>query len=151
VPPAGEPPSPSASGGADQPVPRSIPITARVDAERARRQARLLATAVGLDDEAAACLAVATMELATNLVRYGRRGVITLSPISEARRTGVRLESQDEGPGIGDIARALTDGYSTGGGLGSGLPAVRRLMDTFELASSPRGTRIVACKWSTGR
>jgi serine/threonine-protein kinase RsbT len=106
---------------------------------------------VGFDDEAAACLAVATMELATNLVRYGRFGIITLSPIAGARGTGVRLESSDEGPGIDDLAQALMDGYSTGGGIGSGLPAVRRLMDTFDLASSPAGTRVVACKWPTGR
>jgi len=65
-----------------------------------------------------------------------------------AERRGVELVAQDEGPGIADIPLALSEGYSTGGGLGCGLPGVQRLMDDFEINSTPGlGTRIVARKW----
>lgn len=148
--PDGEPPSPSASGAAESPHARRVEVAVQADAERARDETLRLAEVVGLDREAAGCVALATMELATNLVRYGRHGVIILRPVAELRGTGVCVESIDEGPGIVDLDLALADGYSTGGGLGGGLPAVRRLMDSFEITSDPRGTRILACKWPAG-
>ena len=67
------------------------------------------------------------------------------------RRAGIEIASRDAGPGIADLAAALRDGCSTGGGRGSGLPAVRRLMDEFAITSGPGGTRITARKWRTAR
>ncbi len=128
-----------------------IAVATRVEAERARREARRFAATAGLDREAAACVLVATMELATNLVRYGREGIITLRLQPDARGAGVCVESVDQGPGIADVELALTDGYSTGGGLGSGLPTVLRLMDCFTLTTTTEGTWIQACKWPTSR
>lgn len=117
------------------------------DVERARRAARSLAQQVGFSAADCEAIVLATSELATNLVRYATDGSIHLSTMDSAHGQGVRVESRDGGPGIADLTRALTDGFSTGGGLGSGLPAVRRLMDTFDVTTGPGGTTIVAGKW----
>jgi serine/threonine-protein kinase RsbT len=92
---------------------------------------------------------LAVVELATNLVRYGTSGSIALSPLHVEGRVGIQVESTDAGPGIADLALAMADGYSTGGGIGSGLPGVQRLMDDFDITTHPNGTRIVCRKWVT--
>ncbi|HZR98281.1 MAG TPA: ATP-binding protein [Chloroflexota bacterium] len=124
-----------------------LPVRGAADAERARREARTLAARQGFDAADAERVALAVSELATNLVRYARQGEILLGAVDGARGRGIEVESRDAGPGIGDVARALEDGYTTGGGLGSGLPGVRRLMDDFEISSAPSGTRVLARKW----
>ncbi len=131
--------------------PLHFPIARASDVEAARRAARELAGTAGLDTVAAEAVALAVSELATNLLRYAQDGVIALAQVQGARGAGVQVESRDTGPGIADLGRALEDGYSTGGGLGSGLPAVRRLMDEFDIATDSTGTRIVACKWPPRR
>jgi serine/threonine-protein kinase RsbT len=91
---------------------------------------------------------LAVSELATNLLRYARTGHIMIETlVADTGQSGLRVESSDRGPGITDVDRALQDGFSTGGGLGGGLPAVRRLMDDVMIESNPVGTRIVAWKW----
>ncbi|HEU0114097.1 MAG TPA: ATP-binding protein [Thermomicrobiales bacterium] len=126
-------------------------IVHAADADQARRAAREIARRVGFDrvDEERVVLAV--MELATNLVRYARAGEMVIAAIATETGGGILIESRDAGPGIVDIALALQDGYSTGGGLGGGLPAVRRLMDDFVLTTGPEGTRIETRKWVTRR
>ena len=87
-----------------------------------------------------------------NLFRYAVNGEIVLRAVQRedaAARSGLEIESRDTGPGIVDTALALQDGYTTGGGLGSGLPSARRMMDDFELTTGPQGTRIVVRKWLT--
>lgn len=86
-----------------------------------------------------------------NLYRYAIEGEIALRRVEDGPRRGVQIESRDAGPGIADTTLAFQDGYTTGGGLGSGLPSARRFMDDFELISAPSGTRIVARKWLTTR
>jgi serine/threonine-protein kinase RsbT len=81
------------------------------------------------------------------LHRYAREGRIYLAPLSGAPGVGIELTSRDRGPGILDRGAALHDGFSTGGGRGSGLPAVRRLMDEFTVESDSDGTTITARKW----
>jgi serine/threonine-protein kinase RsbT len=139
-------------GGAGAPaVPlRRLGVAEPADVGRARRAVRALAAALGFGLEDTEAVALAVTELATNLVRYARLGEIALSRVEcpdAARGPGVQVESRDAGPGIADAARAMEDGFSTGGGLGSGLPAVRRLMDDFALTTDAAGTRIVARKW----
>jgi serine/threonine-protein kinase RsbT len=136
------------------PAPERLSVAAPADAARARRAARALALRLGFGAPAAEEVALAVSELATNLVRYARGGEIVLAaaaaePAGRAGReaSGVHVESLDRGPGIADLARAMEDGFSTGGGLGGGLPAVRRLMDEFAITSGPAGTRVVARKW----
>ena len=128
-----------------------IAVRTRADAEHAQDVARTMAYAVGLSVIEAESVVLATSELATNLVRYGSDGEVTLAPVDGPYGAGLQVESQDTGPGIPDLERAMTDGFSTGGGLGGGLPAVRRLMDDFDIVSSVDGTRVVARKWPRRR
>ena len=122
-------------------------IVADVDVERMRREARALATHVGFDCHDAEAILLAVSELATNLVRYAPGGELVVSVVSGANKVGILIQSSDPGPGIVDVELALRDGYSTSGGLGSGLPGVRRLMDDLTIVSSPSGTFIEARKW----
>jgi serine/threonine-protein kinase RsbT len=122
-------------------------VATSADVEAVRRAARILASATGFDRIGVEEVALAVSELATNLVRYGRGGLIHLRPLARASGSGVEVESRDEGPGIADLGRAMEDGYSTGGGLGGGLGGVRRMMDEFEIATAPGGTRVVGRKW----
>lgn len=124
-----------------------IPIHEQSDVEFARTAARRLTGSMGLDRVTAEQIVLATMELASNLLRYAVAGELTLTPIEDGGREGIEVRSTDRGPGITDPARALEDGFSTGGGLGGGLPAVRRLMDWFDLQTGPAGTTITARKW----
>ena len=127
--------------------PRHFAVAGPADVEHARREARRLATALGFDVADAERVALAVSELATNLTRYARDGAIVLSRVAGPRGSGVQVESRDAGPGIADVGQALADGFSSSGGLGGGLPAVRRLMDDFHIVTGPGGTTIVACKW----
>jgi serine/threonine-protein kinase RsbT len=97
----------------------------------------------------AAHVATAASELANNLWMHASRGgQVTLSALAGVRGAGVELCAEDDGPGIADVAQALSEGFSTGGGLGCGLPGVTRLMDDFSIDSCPgRGTRVVTRKW----
>ncbi len=129
-----------------------IAVHSAVGVERARREARQQAERLGFGLEDVERIALATTELATNLVRYAYAGEIVVRVIAEeSRREAVEIESCDGGPGIPDVERALCEGFSTGGGLGAGLPSVRRLMDDFDLNSGPNGTRVVVRKWRTTR
>jgi serine/threonine-protein kinase RsbT len=111
--------------------------------------ARRFCADMGASPVCAAHVATAASELANNLWMHSSHGGrIGLRALQSPRGAGVELLSQDDGPGIADVALALSEGYSTGGGLGCGLPGVRRLMDEFELESAPgRGTQVLARKW----
>lgn len=110
----------------------------------ARRYAAGLAAALGWDDTSAGRLALVINELGNNLVRHAQRGQLLLSTRGGAE-PDIEVLSLDEGPGIAETARALRDGFSTGGTPGTGLGAVRRMADDFDLHSEvPTGTVIVA-------
>lgn len=128
-----------------QPLDEIVQVIQRqIDVEQARREARRIASAAGLTDASVERIALVVSELASNLLRYARGGRILVLRTGPAGLPEIRIESHDDGPGIPDIPAAMTDGYSTGGGLGSGLPGARRLADDFDIDSSPAGTRIVA-------
>jgi serine/threonine-protein kinase RsbT len=112
-----------------------------------------LCTAHGLPAVFTGHVATAASELANNLWMHSRRGGrVSLALSGEGAGRGVELRADDDGPGIADITRAMSEGYSTGGGLGCGLPGVQRLMDEFTIDSAAgRGTRVVARKWLTPR
>ena len=128
--------------------PLYIPVVTLSDQERARREAKQLAAAQGLSHDKVEAVGLAVSELASNLRRYALHGEIVLSTLHSSIDTGIQVESRDQGPGIEDIDLAMHDGFSTAGGLGSGLPGVRRLMDEFEITSAQKGTTVVARKWS---
>jgi serine/threonine-protein kinase RsbT len=133
---------------------RRFAVRTRLNADQARREARRLATTLGFNRGDVEAVALAATELAMNLYRYAPGGEIVLRPVQQAgdaRRRGLEIESLDAGPGIADADLALQDGYTTAGGLGAGLPSVRRLMDDFELTTGPSGTRIVVRKWLISR
>ena len=90
----------------------------------------------------------AASELARNTLDYGGGGAVRLEALEEGSRKGLRLTFEDRGPGIPDIELALTDGYTTGKGLGMGLGGSRRLVNEFEISSRiNEGTRVTITRW----
>ncbi len=117
-----------------------IELRSSEDILRARVAARDLARQAGLGVMDQTRFATAVSELGRNAVRYGLQGQCELSDISDARQLRLQARVSDSGPGIGDLARAMEDGYSTGGSLGVGLPGTRRLVDVFDIRSTREGT-----------
>jgi len=128
---------------------RTIAITEEYQIARACRMAVALAREIGMSQTRIHHVATAVSELASNLFYHGAlQGMLTVTTLLDGDNVGVEVVSQDQGPGISDIDLVMQDGHSTRGGLGSGLPGVRRLMDTFEISSQVGvGTRVVASKW----
>ena len=93
-------------------------------------------------------IVTAASELARNTLDYGGGGTLRLEALQDGLKKGVRLTFEDQGPGIADIALALTDGYTTGNGMGLGLSGSRRLVNEFDLWSQPgQGTRVTVTRW----
>ncbi len=127
-----------------------LPIVSGDDVVRVRQHVRAAAAGSGLSLVDQTKLVTAASELARNALVHaggGRARVeVTESPVG---RTGIRITFTDDGPGIPDVDLALTDGWTTGDGLGLGLSGARRLVDEFELVSKPgTGTQVVVAKWS---
>jgi serine/threonine-protein kinase RsbT len=108
----------------------------------------LLATELGFSSGDSTLIATAISELGRNILSYARQGEIIIRAIDGRGQPGILIVASDKGPGISDVQQALQDGFSTSGGLGLGLPGVRRLMDEFEITSVPkRGTTVKVKKW----
>jgi serine/threonine-protein kinase RsbT len=130
------------------PVDIQIAIASDKDVVQARQQGRALALQLGFSVGETALIATAISELARNIVTYAGHGMVTLRQSGAGGRVNLTIIATDHGPGIADMALALRDGYSSSGGLGLGLPGVRRLMDEFEIASElGRGTTVTIRKW----
>jgi serine/threonine-protein kinase RsbT len=115
---------------------------------QARRAARELASELGFDATSQTLIATAISELARNILKYARCGEILLRPAARNGVPGITVVAADEGPGIADLALALTDGFSTGRSLGLGLPGTKRLMDDFDLISEVgKGTVVTTTRW----
>jgi anti-sigma regulatory factor (Ser/Thr protein kinase) len=129
-------------------VQEGIPISDVADLSAARLAARSMSTAIGFDEQAVEEIVLVVSELATNLVRHAKDGVLRLGRCEEAGRTGIQIYSEDQGPGIPDVEQAIADNFSTAGSLGCGLGAVNRLMDEFDVTSRPgTGTSIMCKRW----
>jgi serine/threonine-protein kinase RsbT len=125
-----------------------VPVRSEHDLVPARQQGRELAESLGFSSSEATLVATAISELARNIVNYAARGEIVLKSNHDGARRGITVIARDEGPGIANVKLALQEGYSTSGGLGIGLPGVRRIMDEFRIESAPgRGTTVTATKW----
>jgi RNA polymerase sigma factor (sigma-70 family) len=125
-----------------------IPINRDADIVAARQAARQLAERAGVQGNDLTLLATAVSEMARNIVRFTEGGEIVVEIVEQDGRRGVQVVARDTGPGIADVAQALTDGYSTYAGLGLGLPGARRLMDEFAVVSEKgRGTTVTMTKW----
>ncbi len=129
--------------------PESVPIAVDADVVRVRQAVRALAQTARLSLVDQTKFVTAASELARNTLVYGGGGEAVLTLVSDARRTGVRVRFSDDGPGIGDLDLAMTDGYTSGNGLGLGLSGARRLVETFTIDTAPgAGTRIEITSWS---
>jgi serine/threonine-protein kinase RsbT len=92
-------------------------------------------------------IVTAASELARNTIQHGGGGHATIEMVNDGRRFGLRLAFEDKGPGIADVTRAMTGGYSTAGGLGLGLSGAKRLSHHFEIYTQPGCTRVVIMRW----
>ena len=126
-----------------------IPIESDADVVVARQRARALAAGVDLTTTDQTLLATAISELARNITTYAVRGEVVVGVVhGDNGRRGIRVVARDDGPGIEDLEAALTDGYTTGNGLGLGLPGARRLVDEFDIQTAPgEGTTVTLVKW----
>lgn len=126
----------------------SLPVRIEQDVVLARQAVRRIAQDCGMRLIDQTKLVTAVSELARNTVVYGGGGDMDWEIIDVGTRTGIRLTFRDEGPGIPDIKLAMTDGWTSGSGLGLGLTGAKRLVDEFELDSTPgTGTRISIIRW----
>jgi serine/threonine-protein kinase RsbT len=128
---------------------RSIALESEHDIAVARGEVRAMAAWLGFRIIDQTRLATVTSELARNVVKYARRGRMIAQPLDAAQgRAGLRLIFEDSGPGIPDVNAAMRDGFSTGRGLGKGLPGSKRLVDQFEIESAVGvGTRVTVVRW----
>ena len=130
-----------------------IAIESDNDVVTARQRARELAAMVDLTSMDQTLLATAISEVARNITTYAKRGEVLLSIVRDnGGREGIRVVARDDGPGIEDLDLAMQDGYTSGGGLGLGLPGARRLVDEFDIETGPsEGTTVTLVKWSRAR
>ncbi len=126
----------------------TLPIWAETDVVQVRQAVRKYATDLALRLVDQTKLITAASELARNVLVHGRGGRVLLESLQDGYKTGIRLQFEDEGPGIPDIEMALRDGFTTGSGLGLGLGGSKRLVNEFEIWSKPgEGTRVTITKW----
>lgn len=125
-----------------------VPVSSDSDIVTARQKGRALAERLGFSSSQLTLIATAISELTRNIVYYAKSGEVTVEVVENGARPGIVVVARDEGPGIADVERALQHGYSTSGGLGLGLPGVRRIMDEFDIDSKVgRGTTVTVKKW----
>ncbi|PRO65896.1 anti-sigma regulatory factor [Alkalicoccus urumqiensis] len=114
----------------------------------ARQAGRKLAREIGFGSVDQARITTAISELARNIYLYANQGQIKIEEVADSNKRGMKIIASDEGPGIRDVRRVMEDGFTTSGGLGAGLPGVKRLMDEFDIDSElDSGTVITAVKW----
>lgn len=130
----------------------NLPLRTGADIVRARHRVRDLAVRLGFDLVAQTRLVTATSELARNTHIHGGGGEMVICPVYDGPSRGIRLVFEDDGPGIADPDLALTDGWTSAGGLGLGLSGTRRLVHEFRLESTPGcGTRVEIVHWQARR
>jgi serine/threonine-protein kinase RsbT len=128
---------------------KTIALENDQDIAVARIQVRLIAAALGFRALDQTRLATVASELARNIVKYGEGGRLIVQPTEDSNgRRALRLIFEDQGPGIPNIEDAMSNGFSTGRGLGFGLPGSKRLVDEFKIESEVgRGTRVTVLRW----
>jgi len=125
-----------------------VVIASDADVVTARQAAREMGAALGFSSTDLTLLATAISEVARNITSYAGTGEVAVRVVRARGREGIEVVASDEGPGIADVELALQDGFTTGNGLGLGLPGARRLVDDFELDTGPgAGTRVRLVKW----
>ena len=126
----------------------TLDLASEADVVRVRQAVRSAAVAATLSLVDQTKLVTATSELARNTLVYGGGGRVKVETLDRDRRRGVQVEFADQGPGIADVDQAMTDGWTSGSGLGLGLSGAKRLVDEFVLETEPdRGTTVRVTKW----
>lgn len=126
----------------------SLPIRTGEDVVRVRQAVRAQAIAAGFSLVDQTKIVTAASEIARNTIDYGGGGEVRIETLHNGARRGVRLTFSDRGPGIADIDLALSDGYTTGNGLGLGLSGAKRLSSEFAVESKPgMGTKVTLARW----
>ena len=126
----------------------SMPVRSSEDIVIIRQTVRKRAVTLGLGLVDQTKFLTASSELARNTLDYGGGGTVQIEMVERDRRAGIRLVFEDKGPGIPDIDLALTDGFSTGNGMGLGLSGAKRLSHEFEIDSTVgEGTRVSILRW----
>ena len=126
----------------------SVDIYTEWDIVAARQLGRNEAKEIGFGTVDQARITTAISELARNIYLYAGKGNIKIIRIKEKDILGMSVIASDEGPGIADMRKVMTDGYTTSGGLGAGMPGVKRLMDEFNVQTEIGvGTTITTVKW----
>ena len=128
-----------------------VRVAIRTDADvvRARHEARTMGARLGFSSTDLTLLATAISEVARNITTYAGEGEVALRIVRNGARDGIEVVASDRGPGIADVELAMQDGYTTGNGLGLGLPGTRRLVDEFDLRTQPgEGTTVRLVKWT---
>lgn len=126
----------------------TLDIRSSSDIVQVRQKVRMWTQQLGFSLVEQTKIVTAASELARNTMEYGKGGTVQLEELNDENRHGLRLTFEDEGPGIPNIALAMNDGYTTGGGLGLGLSGAKRLMDEFEITSEVnQGTRVTITRW----
>ena len=128
---------------------RRIALFDHSDKEQVIMTARYMAAEAGFDETNQHLIATAASELATNIVKYAKKGEVMLKIVQRDRQLGIQIIARDEGPGIRHIEKVMQDNFSTSkDSLGLGLPSVQRIMDEFKIDSQPgHGTIVSALKW----
>jgi serine/threonine-protein kinase RsbT len=126
----------------------SLPLASEQDIVLARRAVRKAAQQIGLSLVDQTKIVTAASELARNAVVYGRGGALEWRIITNNGKQGLQLTVTDQGPGIEDLTLAMKDGWTTGSGLGIGLPGAKRLVNEFKISSKPGvGTTVIVIRW----
>lgn len=125
-----------------------VDIHTEKDIVAARKRVKQLAQTLHFSSINQVRISTAVSELARNIYLYAGKGTISFEAYFDENKIGIKLTATDQGPGIPSVRKVLEDGYSTSGGLGMGLPGVKRLMDEFVIDSGLGiGTTIIAVKW----
>jgi serine/threonine-protein kinase RsbT len=126
----------------------SQPLRTEEDIVHSRQKVRVLAQQLKFSLVDQTKMITAASELSRNTLVHGGGGIMRWELLDDGLRRGLRLHFEDEGPGIPDSRLAMTDGWTSGGGMGLGLPGSKRLVHEFELASAPgKGTRVSITRW----
>jgi serine/threonine-protein kinase RsbT len=129
----------------------SLPLVTEQDVVRARQAIRRVSQEVGLSLVDQTKIVTAASELIRNAIVYGGGGKIEWEIVAQDGKSGLQLTVSDQGPGIPDVAQAMKDGWTTGAGLGMGLPGTKRLVNEFKIITKPgAGTTVIVTRWKRG-
>ena len=127
----------------------SVPLRSEQDIVASRQKVRVLTQQLKFSLVDQTKMITAASELSRNTVVHGGGGEMRWEVIEQGLKRGLRLFFEDKGPGIKDVHLALTDGWTSGGGMGLGLPGSKRLVHEFELKSAPgQGTMVSITRWT---